>query len=63
MLEGGYDLTALQHGTEVSLAVLAGIDPAQLGATVAGSEAPSTGSAGAHVGTDVQRYWSAEGLL
>lgn len=63
MLEGGYDLAALQHGTEVALAVLAGIDPAELGATVSGSERPSTGSAGAHVGSDVQRYWSAEGLL
>jgi acetoin utilization deacetylase AcuC-like enzyme len=57
MLEGGYDLTALEHCTTAVLAELSGIDQADVADVVTGSEAPTTGDTGRRAVADVCAYW------
>jgi hypothetical protein len=58
MLEGGYDLMALQHCTTAVLAELAGLDPDDVADVTTGSEAMTSGETGRHAVADVCAYWS-----
>jgi acetoin utilization deacetylase AcuC-like enzyme len=58
MLEGGYDLRALQHCTTAVLAELAGIDPADVADVTTGAEAITSGETGRRAVAEVCAYWS-----
>ena len=55
MLEGGYDLDALRHGSAAALAALMG--------RVHRPEPPTSGGPGQHVASGVQEFWVEHGLL
>ena len=58
MLEGGYDLTALQRCTEATLAALAGVDLADPLVVAGGDEAPTSGDVGRAAVDRVVRQWT-----
>ena len=58
MLEGGYDLTALQRCTEATLAALAGVDLADPLVVAGGDEAPTSGDVGRTAVDRVVRHWT-----
>lgn len=58
MLEGGYNLTALQHCTTAVLAELAGIDPADVADATGGPEAPTPGTVGRDEVAAASAHWA-----
>jgi hypothetical protein len=58
MLEGGYDLTALEHCTTAVLAELAGIDQGEVADVTTGAEGPTAGDTGRRAVADVCAYWA-----
>jgi acetoin utilization deacetylase AcuC-like enzyme len=58
VLEGGYDLIALRHCSEVVLGALAGIDSAEFADATTGAEAPTSGNVGRQAVSDVCDYWA-----